>query len=691
MGVHRRPSHADKIGVTAPSPTSSPENAHPGVRGLGRRRLGEVLVSQGVLTELQLAETLAAQADVPPGEARLRLGPLVVERGLVAERDITHALAEALDLELVDLSKTTIDPEIVRLLPRVVAERHGILLMSRTPRGGFRVAMGDPTDVVALDDVKLYTGAVEIIVTVAADSQVRDHVRRAWALTENREAPSDLAAMVSGLGGIVDDPGTSNDRADVSDAPVVRLVNEMFAEAVRQGASDIHVEPQRDDLRIRYRVDGLLREVMTVPKKVTAALGSRIKVMSGLDIAERRKPQDGRARLQVDNLIIDARISTLPTVHGEKVVIRLLSRGESIAELAQSGLEPRQLETLLTGLIAPQGLVLITGPTGSGKTNTLYSAIQQIRSAARNIVTLEDPVEISLTGINQVQVNERTGMTFARGLRAVLRQDPDIVLVGEVRDLETADLALQASLTGHLVLTTLHTNDAVSAVTRLVDMGSEPFLVASSLTMVVAQRLVRKPCQSCIAQYFPEARTLELLGLGHGDLNDATPMMGTGCIDCGETGYRGRTAVFEVLPITAAVRRVLLSTPTEQGLRAAARSAGMLPLRAAGLAKAGRGETTYEEVLRVTHVDAGDGRSCRLCERGVAEDMVVCPYCATAIDRGHCSSCSRPLEPEWRVCPWCRTVADLPVPPPPAPLSNQLFLGFPDESSQESAEHRHGE
>ena len=262
----------------------------------------------------------------------------------------------------------------------------------------------------------------------------------------------------------------------------MRLVNEMFAEAVRQGASDIHVEPQRDDLRIRYRVDGLLREVMTVPKKVTAALGSRIKVMSGLDIAERRKPQDGRARLQVDNLIIDARISTLPTVHGEKVVIRLLSRGDNIAELAQSGSRPASSRRCSPASIAPQGLVLITGPTGSGKTNTLYSAIQQIRSAARNIVTLEDPVEISLTGINQVQVNERTGMTFARGLRAVLRQDPDIVLVGEVRDLETADLALQASLTGHLVLTTLHTNDAVSAVTRLVDMGSEPFLVASSLT-----------------------------------------------------------------------------------------------------------------------------------------------------------------------------------------------------------------
>ncbi len=663
------------------------------MRSVGRRRLGEVLVSQGVLTELQLAESLAAQADVPAGEPRLRLGPLVVERGLVAERDITQALAAALDLELIDLTRISLDPEIPRLLPRAVAERHGILLLSRTPRGGFRVAMGDPTDVVALDDVKLYTGATELIVAVAADSQVRDHVRRAWALADD-SGGKHLASMLSGLGSF-EDPSGAGDRADVTDAPVVRLVNEMFAEAVRQGASDIHVEPQRQDLRIRYRVDGLLREAMTVPKRATAAVGSRIKVMSGLDIAERRKPQDGRARLLVDDLVIDARISTLPTVHGEKLVIRLLSRGDNVAALSQAGFESQQLETLLAGLVAPQGLVLITGPTGSGKTNTLYSSIQQIRSAARNIVTLEDPVEMSLAGINQVQVNERTGMTFARGLRAVLRQDPDIVLVGEVRDLETANLALQASLTGHLVLTTLHTNDAVSAVTRLVDMGSEPFLVASSLTMVVAQRLVRKPCSSCVRPYVPEARTLELLGLGSGDIADATPMSGRGCPDCGDSGYRGRTAVFEVLPITAAVRRVLLSTPTEQGLRAAARAANMLPLRAAGLAKAARGETTYDEVLRVTRVDAGDGRACRRCERAVAEDMVVCPWCATAIDRGHCAACSRPLEPEWRVCPWCRTSAETAAQSrdtdPYRPAANAAILDQSDESSEFPPQHGHTE
>jgi type IV pilus assembly protein PilB len=657
---------AEVVEVTVLGPVPVPPPV-PAPRPHTRRRLGEVLVGQGLLTEAQLAEVLTAQHYTAPGEHRLRLGPLVVDRGLVSERDLVHALAEALDLDLVDLSRTAIDPEIARLLPRTVAERHGVLLMTRTARGGLAVAMGDPTDVVALDDIRLYTGAAEVVVSVASDSQVRDHLRRAWALTED-SAGEHLAAMLSGLDGFGDGDAHGLERSDVSDAPIVKLVNELFAEAVRVGASDIHVEPQREDLRVRFRVDGLLREVMSVPKGATAAVASRIKVMSGLDIAERRRPQDGRARLQVDDLLIDARISTLPTVHGEKVVIRLLSRDDTVPELSGLGFTDRQLEGLIAGLLAPQGLVLITGPTGSGKTNTLYSAIQHVRSAARNIVTLEDPVEISLAGINQVQVSERAGMTFARGLRAVLRQDPDIVLVGEVRDLETADLALQASLTGHLVLTTLLTN-AVGAVTRLVDMGCEPFLVASSLTMVVAQRLVRRPCRSCAAPYQPSPRTLELLGLGPGDLAAATPRAGTGCPDCGGTGYRGRTGVFEILPITAAVRRVLLSTPTEQGLRAAARSAAMLPLRASGLLLAARGGTTYEEVLRVTHVDASDGRACRVCERSVTEDMVVCPWCATAVDRGHCTSCSRPLDPEWRICPWCRTTA--PAPDEPVDIADQ--------------------
>ena len=402
-------------------------------------------------------------------------------------------------------------------------------------------------------------------------------------------------------------------------------------------------------------MDGLLRDVMTIPKNAAAAAASRVKIVSGLDIAERRRPQDGRAKLTVDGLTVEARVSTLPTLHGEKVVIRLLPRAENVPLLAKTGMTAAQLELVESALTQSQGLVLITGPTGSGKTNTLYAAIQQVSTPERNIVTLEDPVEVQVAGITQVQVQERSGMTFARGLRSILRQDPDIVLVGEVRDTETAELALQASLSGHLVLTTLHTNDAVSAITRLVEMGVEPFLVASSLTLVVGQRLVRRPCQECAAEYLPSARTLALLGLVDADLTGSTPRRGKGCAECGGTGYRGRTGVFEVLPVTAGLRKMLLSTPTEAAIGAAAREHGMTTLRASGLAAAHRGETTYEEVLRSTHVDTVSGPRCPSCARALADDMVCCPWDGVVLSRNRCAGCDKQLDGDWEVCPWCRT------------------------------------
>jgi type IV pilus assembly protein PilB len=625
----------------------------PAVRGRAapttRRRLGEVLVEQGVLTEQQLQECLAAQAHVEPGQTRLRLGRVVVERGHADERQIANALAGALGLQLVDLSHRPLDPEMIRLLPRPVAERLNVLVLSKEDRR-ITVATADPTNVVALDDVRLYTGATELQLVVATETQVREQLGRGWSLSEDNR---DVTGLFEDLA-----PETAEEEATAAEsdetAPIIRLVDVVFADAARARVSDVHVEPQDDGLRIRYRVDGLLRDVMTVPKNAAGPLVSRIKIVSGLDIAEKRRPQDGRTRLKVDGHSIDARVSTLPTLHGEKVVVRLLARADAVPLLAHTGLDERQLETLLATLTAPQGLVLITGPTGSGKTNTLYSAIQQVSTPDRNIVALEDPVEIQVSGITQVQVNERAGMTFARGLKSVLRQDPDIVLVGEVRDSETAELALQASLTGHLVLTTLHTNDAVSAVTRLVDMGVEPFLVASSLSLVVAQRLVRKPCGSCITPYTPSSHTLDLLGLTSEDLAAATPRRGKGCPDCGSTGYRGRAGIFEVLPVTAAVRSVLLAGGGEAQIAAAAASAGMVTLRAAALAAAARGDTTYDEVLRVTSVDSEGGTHCRSCARGLADDMVACPWCATVVDRGTCSGCDRTLDPTWRICPWCQ-------------------------------------
>ena len=575
---------------------------------------------------------------------------------------MAQALAEALVLPLVDLGRTMAQPEAVRLLPRAVAERAGVLVLS-SERGGARltVATSDPTNVMAIDDVKLYTGAAEIVVLVATDSQVRDHLARAWALSE--DSP-DMHTLFEGMEPVeqeVEDFSTQGTES----APIVRLVDVVLADAVRARASDVHVEPQAGELRIRYRVDGLLRDVMTVPRSASSATVSRIKIVSGLDIAERRRPQDGRAKLTVDGSVVEARISTLPTLHGEKVVIRLLPRAADVPTLAGTGMTPAQLDLLGSALLQAQGLILITGPTGSGKTNTLYAGIQQVSTPDRNIVTLEDPVEVQVAGITQVQVHERSGLTFARGLRSILRQDPDIVLVGEVRDQETAELALKASLTGHLVLTTLHTNDAVAAVTRLVDMGVQPFLVASSLALVVAQRLVRRPCASCAAPYVPSQETLLLLGLHERDLEGATPTRGRGCSDCGGTGYRGRTGVFEVLPVNAAMRAVLLSTPTEAAIGAAARAHGMMTLRGSALAAAHRGETTYEEVLRATHVDAVSGPRCPQCARALADDMECCPFDGTLLRADRCTACNKQLDPEWSTCPWCRTAVALPDAPEP--------------------------
>jgi type IV pilus assembly protein PilB len=617
-----------------------------------RRRLGEVLVDQGALTEEQLEVALEAQRTAARDRRRVRLGALVVELGFATDRQVAAALAEALSLDLVDIAASPLRTEVARLLPRSVAERHLVIPIDRDDDGKVVLACADPTNIVAIDDVRIYAGITELKLVVASASQVRDLISRVWSLSED----SDVAMMLEDLETPEDEV---DDGTGYADAPTVRLVNSILADAIRSRASDIHIEPQAAAVRIRYRVDGLLRDVMTAPRAAAAGIVSRIKVMSNLDIAERRVPQDGRSRLQVEDTVLDARVSTLPNINGEKVVIRLLSRADSVPPITKIGMSEKQLEAMLGTLVAPQGLILITGPTGSGKTSTLYSAIHQIKTPDRNIVTLEDPVEMQVTGITQVQVHDRSGLTFERGLRSVLRQDPDVVLVGEVRDPETAKLALEASLTGHLVLTTLHTNSAPAALTRLVDMGVEPFLVASSLSLVVAQRLVRRVCDACRAPYVPAARILALLGIDEAELASATPSRGAGCSECGGTGYRGRTGVFEVLPVTAAMRAVLMTSPNEGAIAAAASADGMQTLRASAIGKAHAGLTTYEEVLRVTHVDSSGALHCSACGGALASDMIACPWCAAAIDRGNCGSCDRPLEAEWRVCPWCRTPAPL--------------------------------
>lgn len=612
-----------------------------------RRRLGEVLIDEQLLTDAQLAHALEVQrsSDGP----RRRLGQVVAELGYASEREVAEALAQHLGLEAVDLSRVVPAPDVVRMLPRAVADRTGVLILDRHTSGGLVVATSDPTNVLALDDVRMYTKSAEIFVVVAPATQIKDHLARAWSLAEDASGVSiDVDEVEEASGDELSSGGGTDD------APIVKLVNQILADAARLRASDIHIEMQREGLRIRYRVDGILRDVMTAPRRIGPSVVSRVKIVSGLDIAERRVPQDGRSRIVVDGAAIDTRVSTLPSLHGEKVVIRLLTRADNVPSLASLGFEPHQLEIFLRALSVPQGLVLITGPTGSGKTNTLYAAINETMTPDKNIVTLEDPIEVQLPGITQVQVNVKSGMTFDAGLRSILRQDPDIVLLGEVRDAQTAEMALKASLTGHLVLTTLHTNSAVAALTRLVDMGVEPFLVASSLTAAIAQRLVRKPCESCAQGYIPDDGTLALLGLKIDDILDATPLMGVGCPDCGGTGYRGRTAVYEVLEVDNDMRQVLMTSATESAVSAQARAVGMQTLRASALVKAMRGETTFEEAVRVTHTDHSAGNVCQACERAVEKGMVRCPWCGVGLDTGSCERCHRQLEADWRVCPWCR-------------------------------------
>ena len=562
-----------------------------------RRRLGEVLVARNVLTEATLDELLAEQAaaNSMAGAPRQRLGQMIVEKELASEAEIADALADLLALDVVDLASEPVDPTTARMIPRAMAERFQLLVLSKESTG-LRVAAADPTNVLALDDVRIHTRERSLHVVVATPTQISSHLARAWSLADDAADAVHLLAVDS-----IDD---GSDSDDVDQTPTVRLLDALLGDAVRAHASDVHVEPQREGIRIRYRIDGVLRDVLTVPRSAGPGMVSRLKIMSGLDIAERRVPQDGRARVSVDDQTLDARVSTLPALHGEKVVVRLLTLAQQIPGLSELGLQPEQLATVESTLAKPQGLVLITGPTGSGKTNTLYAAINQLVTPERNVVTLEDPIEVQLGGITQVQINERTGMTFARGIRAVLRQDPDVVLVGEIRDKETAELALRASLTGHLVLSTLHTNSAAQAVTRLTDMGIAPYLVASSLELVVAQRLVRTPCPLCVAPYDPGEEVLESLDIDPRQLQHATATAGQGCVECGQSGYRGRTGVFEMFEMTQALRRDFVADPSEFVLANAMATQRQPTLRDAGVAAALQGRTTFEEALRVTHADA---------------------------------------------------------------------------------------
>jgi type IV pilus assembly protein PilB len=561
---------------------------------LRARKLGEILAARGAVSQVDLDKALAEQR-----QTKGFLGQVLLKRGVIKKRDLAEALEDQLGLPFVELSDRTVEPEIASLLPENLVRLHKALPFDLS-ENVLSVAMADPLNRRALESMRLVTG-LEVKPFFAPEEDV--------LLATNQVFDGRVAAYKA----IEDTTSMAHDEADgmtvrdlermVEDAPVVRLVDSIVQGAITGTASDIHVEPRERDVRVRYRVDGVLYLMMEIPKRLQSAVISRIKIMAGMNIAERRLPQDGRITVGSNGYTYDLRVSTLLTVFGEKVVMRILDKTSVLLQLEDLGFSPDQ-QTLVEHLITkPYGMLLSTGPTGSGKTTTLYTALNRVNTGDNNIVTVEDPVEYQLAGINQSQVNLAASITFARGLRAILRQDPDVILVGEIRDRETAEIAVQSALTGHLVFSSLHTNDAASALPRLLDMGVEPFLIASSVIGVIGQRLVRVVCRNCKVTYRPERRVLEELGVPedeHGHIHFAR---GAGCPVCSGRGYRGRTGVFEVLRMSDPIKRMILDKTSTLEIREQALQEGMQTMQQAGLRKVMDGTTTPEEVMRVIYVE----------------------------------------------------------------------------------------
>ncbi|HSD20735.1 MAG TPA: type II secretion system ATPase GspE [Anaeromyxobacter sp.] len=568
------------------------------------RPLGEILIAHGALAPERLEEALLSQRGEHAGA---RLGEILVRTHAVTEEEVLRALAVQLDLPFLErIDPERIPPELVKKVPINFAKQARVLPVGHDG-DAVRVAVADPLDTAAQDSLAMLLGAA-IAPEVVPGHVVVDAINRVYdrAADEHERLMEDLET--EDLESVAHELEEPTDLLDADDeAPIIRLVNSLMFRAVKERASDIHILPEEKDISVRYRIDGVLREVIRPPKRFQASISSRIKIMGGLNIAEKRLPQDGRIRIKIAGKDVDIRLSTVPTAHGERIVMRLLDKSNVVLDLGQLGFEDWQRK-IMDGLITrSHGIVLVTGPTGSGKTTTLYAALAQINSPDLNILTIEDPVEIPLKGVGQVQVNPKIELTFASGLRSFLRQDPDVIMVGEIRDLETAEIAIQASLTGHLVLSTVHTNDAAGAITRLVDMGVQPFLVASSLVGVLAQRLVRVLCAGCRKPYVPTKEEREQVGLTDAIWKQAgSPQViykAAGCPVCQNTGYQGRTGIYELMLVDDDVRQLVLKNVDSSTIKKAAVHHGMVTLLEHGAYKVARGITTAAEVLSVTAED----------------------------------------------------------------------------------------
>ena len=559
--------------------------------------IGLKLLEAQVITPEALQK---AQLQVKTGGGNLISA--LVKLGAIKEEDLSKFLSELYGVPAVDLANFVPDPAVVKLLPGDVANKFQVVPVSRTGRR-LTVAMANPANIFALDDIKFITGC-EVQPVVASEAAIKKAIDKAYDSAATFETV--MRGMEDEIEVIEEEQDDTPDvtlLGEAEQAPVVKLVNSLISDAVRKGASDIHIEPYEKALRVRFRIDGSLYEMMSPPFRMKAAIISRLKIMADLDIAERRVPQDGRIKLRLLGRGIDLRVSSLPTIYGEKVVMRILDKGNLNIDLNKLGFQDSALAEFTRAISMPYGMVLVTGPTGSGKTTTLYSALSKINQPEVNIMTAEDPVEYNLDGINQVLVNEGVGLTFAAALRSFLRQDPNIIMVGEMRDLETASIGVKAALTGHLVLSTLHTNDAPSTINRMVDMGIEPFLVASSTNLIMAQRLLRRICNSCKADVKLHSEVLRELGINEEEARKVNFKEGKGCVDCNNMGYKGRLGVYEVMPVTSKVRDLILDRSSTSAIKKQAVADGMLTLRADGILKLKNGITTAEEVLKETAAD----------------------------------------------------------------------------------------
>jgi len=558
-------------------------------------RLGDVLIREGLLTRAKCDQALAEQRS-----SGHRLGYVLVKLGLVPEVEITKILARQYRMPAVDLSRFEVDPKILKLIPGDLATKQVVLPLKREGRT-LTVAMADPANMGLVEDLKFIT-RYDVFPVLAGEYTLRSIIERHYQGSDQQlqEILKDMEGQGDDVEIVAEAEDEAATQAQIDDAPVVKLINGLLTDAVRRGASDIHIEPFEFEMRVRYRIDGALLEVMKPPLKMKAALTSRIKILSQLNIAERRVPQDGRLKLKMGSRVIDFRVSVLPVLFGEKIVLRILDKGNLTLDLSKFGFEKKAEDDLMAAILNPYGMVLVTGPTGSGKTTTLYSALSRINTIESNIMTAEDPVEYNLMGINQVLVRNEIGLTFAAALKAFLRQDPNIIMIGEIRDLETGSIAIKAALTGHLVLSTLHTNDAPSTITRMIDMGIEPFNVASAVNLVVAQRLVRRICKDCAAPATYRPEEIKSLGLTAEEAKKMPFKKGTGCDSCSGTGYKGRAGLYEVMAMSPELRRMVLRGASVADIQATAVKEGMLTLRMDGLKKIERGVTTLEEVVKET-------------------------------------------------------------------------------------------